>query len=203
MLRPYPVHFDAIRPERFSRSQVFLRIAATVLLLFLGVSLRWLGGFLYLAIPIGAAALLAQGDGTGNPVGRLSRMTPGLRAVVGFLAWLAFLTDRFPSTDETEHLRFEIAPQGNPTVGSALLRLFTSIPVAFFAALLWFVAGLIGFVAALFVLVQERFPPALYDVQRGIVRLIARALAYHSSIVDTYPPFAFEMGPDEEQMQAA
>jgi hypothetical protein len=98
---------------------------------------------------------------------------------------------------------FEITPQGNPTVASALLRLFGSIPAAFFAALLWLVAGLIGFIEALLVLVQEQVPLPLYDLQRGIVRCMARLLVYHSSLVDAYPPFAFETGPDVEQMAAA
>ena len=45
------------------------------------------------------------------------------------------------------------------------------------------------------VLIQESYPEGLYDFQCGVVRWQARLLVYHASLVDGYPPFAFDMGP--------
>ncbi len=192
MVRSYPAHFDADRPERFDRAQVFLRIAVVMLLAVLRVPLGTLLLVLYLALPVIAAVLIAQKSGPPYLERVGERMIRGVRAVVAFLAWLTFLTDSFPSAKETPGVRFEVLPHGGPTIGSALLRLITSLPAAIVAAALWVVSGLVGFVMAILVLAGGNPPAGLYDVQRGTVRWMARLLAYHASLVDQGPPFAFD-----------
>ncbi|MEI8255020.1 MAG: DUF4389 domain-containing protein [Deltaproteobacteria bacterium] len=192
MVRSYPAHFDAIRPERYDRAQVFLRIAVVILLAVLRVPLGTLLGVLCLGLPVLAAVLIAQGNGATYLEQRTARMIRGLRAVIAFLAWLTFLTDRFPSAGDTPGVRFDVEPHGSPTVASALLRLITSIPAAIVAIALWFVAGLVGFTTSIMVLAGSQVPAGLYDVQRGTVRWIARLAAYHASLVDQGPPFAFD-----------
>jgi hypothetical protein len=51
-------------------------------------------------------------------------------------------------------------------------------------------------IAAIWVLIAETYPESLYGFQRGIVRWTARLLAYLASLVDTYPPFSLETGPE-------
>jgi hypothetical protein len=46
------------------------------------------------------------------------------------------------------------------------------------------------------VLVQENYADGLYDFQRGVLRWEARLLAYHSSLIEQYPPFALDTGPE-------
>jgi hypothetical protein len=87
-----------------------------------------------------------------------------------------------------------VQTSGSPTVGSALLRLIYSIPSAFVLAILGFVSGIIWIIAAVMVLVQENYADGLYDFQRGVLRWEARLLAYHSSLIEQYPPFALDTG---------
>ena len=88
-------------------------------------------------------------------------------------------------------------------MGAALLRLITSIPSAFVVGILIWVAGIVWLVAAVMVLIQETYPEGLYDFQCGVVRWQARLLAYHASLVDAYPPFAFDTGPQSASPPAA
>jgi hypothetical protein len=46
------------------------------------------------------------------------------------------------------------------------------------------------------VLIQENYPDGLYNFQRGVLRWEARLLGYHASLVDQYPPFALDTGPE-------
>ena len=50
--------------------------------------------------------------------------------------------------------------------------------------------------------VDEKWGRGLYDFQRGITRLAARLVAYHASLVQEYPPFAFDMGPEDAAASA-
>ena len=106
------------------------------------------------------------------------------------------LTDRFPTERPENTVRFDIQPSGAPTVGSALLRLIYSIPSAFVLSLLSFVSAIVWLIAAVMVLLNETYSEGLYDFQRGVVRWGARLLAYHASLVDTYPPFSLDTGPE-------
>jgi hypothetical protein len=121
-------------------------------------------------------------------------MTGWLRWVLALYAYIGILTDRVPSEKPEEIVHFEVQTGGSPTVGSALLRLIYSIPSAFVLALLGFVAGIVWIIAAVMVLVQENYADGLFDFLRGVLRWEARLLAYHSSLVEQYPPFALDTG---------
>jgi hypothetical protein len=117
-----------------------------------------------------------------------------LRWMTALTAYTYMLTDRFPS-EEDPSVRFEVQPTGSPSVGSALLRLIMSIPSLLVLAVLLWVSAIIWLIASVMVLVQETYPEGLYDFQCGVVRWQARLLGYHASLVDAYPPFAFDTGP--------
>jgi hypothetical protein len=123
-------------------------------------------------------------------------MTAWLRWVVAIYAYLGILTDRFPTERPEEVVRFEVRTGGSPTVGSALLRLIYSNPSALVLGLLGIVSAVIWVIAAVMVLIQENYPDGLYNFQRGILRWEARLLGYHASLVDEYPPFALDTGPE-------
>jgi hypothetical protein len=42
---------------------------------------------------------------------------------------------------------------------------------------------------------QEQYSEGLYNFQLGIMRWQGRLLAYLASLVDPYPPFALDQGP--------
>ena len=100
------------------------------------------------------------------------------------IAYLWILTDRLPGASEPP-ARFEVAPSGTPTAGSALLRILTAIPSAFILALLMFVSSIIWVIAAIWILIAETYPESLFGFQRGVVRWTARLLAYLASLVDS------------------
>jgi len=191
----YPVTFEVAPPARFERPQVFIRIVA-YLLLGLVMSLAYWG------LPIIAAIWSSQKGSQRFLEEDGPKITGWLRWTTALTAYTYMLTDRFPSDEDTS-VRFEIQPSGSPNVGSALLRLITSIPSMFVFAILNWVAGIVWLIGAVMILIQESYPESLYDFQCGVVRWQARLLAYHASLVDAYPPFAFDMGPQSATPPAA
>ena len=194
MAADYPVSFDVARPEKFERPHLALRIVVVVILSLLAGAIGWILGLVFLVFPALAAIFISQKGPEKFLEEDGPRMTGWLRWVLALYAYLGILTDRFPSEKPEEIVRFEVQTGGSPTVGSALLRLIYSIPSAFVLALLGFVAGIVWIIAAVMVLVQENYADGLYDFQRGVLRWEARLLAYHSSLVEQYPPFALDTG---------
>ena len=182
----YPVTFDATRPEKFERPQIFLRILLWILL-------SWIVGLAFFVLPIAAAIYISQKGSEKFLEEDGPKMTGWLRWIMAFYAYLAIVTDRFPSEKAEELVKFEVRTSGTPTVGSALLRLIYSIPSAFVLSLLGIVSEVLWVIAAIMVLAQENYPDGIYNFQLGILRWEARLLGYHASLVEQYPPFALDM----------
>jgi hypothetical protein len=193
MATAYPVTFDVSRPEKFERPQLFLRILVAIILWALAGIVGWV---FYLAFPVLAAIFVSQKGPEKYLEEDGPRMTEWLRWVVAIFAYLLILTERFPTEKPEEIVRFEVSPGGSPTVGSALLRLIYSIPSVLVLGLLGIVSAVILLIAAVMVLIQENYPDGLYNFQRGVLRWEARLLGYHASLVDQYPPFALDTGPE-------
>ena len=92
-------------------------------------------------------------------------------------------------------MRLEIVRSGSPTVGTALLRIVKAIPSALVLALIGFVGWIVWLIAAISILLNERYPERLWNFQRGVLRWEARLLGYLASLVEPYPPFSFDTGP--------
>jgi hypothetical protein len=192
----YPVSFDVTRPEKFDRAQVVLRLLVLLILAILAGAVGWLLGLVYLAVPVYAAILISQKTAATYLAERGGSMTTFLRWYLAVYAYLDLLVDRFPTEKPEEVVRFEVTPGGSPTVGSSLLRLIMSIPSAFVLAILNIVGFIIWIIAAISVLIQENYAEGLYNFQLALNRWQARLLAYHASLVDDYPPFAIDTGPE-------
>jgi hypothetical protein len=198
MATDYPVTFDVVRPERFERTQVFLRILLLIIISIVTGAVGWIFGLVYLALPV-LAAILVSNRGRERFIEEDGpRVSGWLRWLVAFYAYLLILTDRFPTERPGEIVRFEVRAGGSPTAGSALLRLIYSIPNAFVFLLLGIVSVAVWLIAAVMVLMRESYPEGLYNFQRGVLRWEARLLGYHASLVEEYPPFALDMGSAEE-----
>jgi len=191
----YPVIFEVNRPSKFERPQVFIRIVAYILL-------GLVNPLAYFGLPIVAAIWTSQKGSQRYLEEDGPKLTGWLRWITALTAYTYMLTDRFPSDDDPS-VRYEIQPAGTPSVGGALLRLITSLPSIIVFSILNWVAGIIWLIGAVMVLIQETYPEGLYDFQCGVVRWQARLLAYHASLVDAYPPFAFDMGPQAASPPAA
>ena len=185
-----PVQVDVISPERFDRVQLLLRVGISVVMAIVGVTTAWLVGLMFVALPVIAAVAISV-EGTD---GYHAKVAPKVWSVLAWLlalsAYMSILVDRFPT--EERGIKAAIRFTGRPTVGSALVRLLTSIPSGFVLSLLWCVSGLLCFIAVLFVLVTTSVPSSLLAFQRGVLRWNARLVAYHASLVDDYPPWSFD-----------
>jgi hypothetical protein len=187
----YPVQLDVASPPRFDRIQLLLRLALAIGLGWIGVTAGGLTCLLFLALPIVAAVVVSTRgqrvyiDGTG----------PGLWRAIGWLlsfsAYMLLLVDRFP-LGESRDVHLELRLTGQPTTGSALLRLVLSIPSGFVLSLLGIVSSVFFVVGVVTILVDETVPAGILTFQRGVLRWQARLLAYHASLIDEYPPFSFD-----------
>ncbi len=78
-----------------------------------------------------------------------------------------------------------------------------AIPSVLILALLGLISFLVGLIAAISILLNERYPERLWNFQSGVIRWNARLLAYLASLVETYPPFSFDSGPGRLSTGAA
>jgi len=184
----YPVTFDIIRPERYDRAQIALRLVGIVVLSIMGVTVGRFFGLLYLVLPILAAIFISTQGSEGYLCGKGARVARVLNWIMAIAAYYALLTDRFPMESPETFVRFEVQPEGKPTIGSALLRLLYSLPGALLLIVLWFVGAIGWFFAAILILAQRTYPEGLFSFQCGVLRWQARLLAYHASLVDRHPP---------------
>ena len=182
------VHLAFERPAEMGRVHVIIRLA---LLVALGTiawsSVYWI---LYLALPAIAALLIAD-KGRDRYLGEYApRITGVLRWLAGAYAYLSLLTDSFPTSENAGPVKLELAAEGTPTTGSALLRILYSLPALILLALLSFAGGLLWIVGAIFILATRRLPAALADFFELLIRFRFRLVAYHMSLVSRYPGFA-------------
>ena len=192
----YPALFDVRKPARYDRVQLALRFV--VLLVFSAISapIGSLTGVLLLGLPVVAAVVISSKGAAAFQTETSKEIVRIVRWVLSFYSYLALLTDRFPQFSEPDTLvRFELAPSGTPTTGSALLRLFTSIPYAVVLAAIGIAAWFVWLVCVVSVLATENVPPGLYEFLRGVMRWQARLFAYHSSLVEEYPPWSLDTEP--------
>jgi hypothetical protein len=190
----YPVQLEAAMPAHYDRVQLLLRLLVVATI---GLAHQSLGGLacaLYLVLPTLAAILISQRGSAGfvpRDAGWISNM---LEWLVGLYAYMLFVSDRFPLDAGTRQVRVRIASCGSPSLIDALSRLIASVPHAVVLALLAFVSGIASCIIALAILFTSRAPEPLWQFQRDFVAWLARFFAYHASLVDVYPPFAFNPG---------
>src|SRR6185436_9940460 len=190
MSSDYPVQIDVTSPPHFDRVQLLLRIGIGILLGWLGLTAGWLVCLLFGALPLIAAVGISS-----DRDAYLREVAPPIWSVLDWLlrlsAYMLLLVDRFP-TDEARSVVTELRFTGQPTVGSALARLITSIPSGVVLMLLWCVSSVLWVVAALAVLFRLAMPRSILAFQCGVLRWQARLVAYHASFVAEYPPWSFD-----------
>jgi hypothetical protein len=108
-------------------------------------------------------------------------------------AYLLLLTDRYPSTVETQSVHLEV---DYPDVARLdrwlpLVKWLLAIPHYVVLLVLWVVAVLAVIVAWVAILVTGSYPRALFDFVVGVLRWSMRVWAYAFLLVtDAYPPFS-------------
>jgi hypothetical protein len=174
-------------PASFSRSQAALRVAVVLALSVLGAPIAWGFGALYLLLPVVAAIVISSRGAQGYLEGEGTRVLEILRWWTALVGYLLFLSDRFPlQTGDFSSVRV-VAGGSNATVGGALLRLLSSLPVVFLLAPLWWLAGVLAVLALLSVLLTESVPMICVRYFAFVTELQAQLLVYHASLSDRYP----------------
>lgn len=199
----YPVRIEVAVPARFARVQLLVRVLVVAAFGMIHESGPGLFGLLYFGLPVVAAVLITQRNGAGYLERDAPWLISALEWVVGFYAYMLFVTDKFPLDAQGRAVRLNVSVQGSPTVGRALLRLVTSLPqlvVLLFVGLASFV---IAVIAAAGILLFESYPESLRAFQREVVGWIARLFSYHASLVETYPPLGFTNQAPERPNQPA
>lgn len=189
------IHIDLPGPAAMSRAHLLLRLLIAMAVGGLANAIGWPGGVLYFALPAIAAVLVAQHGAARFFERDAPRLTRVLGWIVGFHAYMGLLTDRFPLAAPDEPVRYEGEPQGAPTVGSAVLRVLTTIPAAIVLWVLSLLSCIVWVLAAVAILFVQHYPRSWFDFQCGVLRFAARVLAYHASLVATYPPIKVDLGP--------
>jgi hypothetical protein len=189
------IRFDVERPSAYEPGQIVVRLGLMVVLAVVGAPLGWVFGALFVLLPLVAAVMIAT-SGAGYYLTQVApTVTRGLSWLLELYAYLGLLTDRAPF-GQPRRVRYEVAPGGTPTVSSALWHLVTSIPVMILLWVLGTVSAVLWVFAAASVVVGGNYPAAIFDFQRGILRMFANFVAHHASLVDGAAPLRFDTGPD-------
>jgi hypothetical protein len=111
-------------------------------------------------------------------------------------AYLALMSDTYPSTDEEQSVRLDIDypnVEQNLNRWLPLVKWFLAIPHYIVLILLWIAAVAAVIVAWFAVLFTGRYPRAIFDFVEGVLRWGLRVEAYAFLLVtDRYPPFSLQ-----------
>ena len=116
-----------------------------------------------------------------------------LRFTNRVVAYLVFMDDRYPSTDEEQAVHLDVVyPDARASLNRWLPVVKWLLAIPHYIALLFLdIAGLAVVVVAWFaILFTGRYPRGLFDFVQGVIRWHNRVVAYALILVtDAYPPF--------------
>lgn len=199
----YPLEFDVAYPDRpLNRLTSALRLLTAVPVL---VLLTLIGGITVAAAGGDAGTVVATGSGVLVLPPLLMIVFRGkyprwwfdfnvelLRLQHRVGVYLALMDDRYPSMDERQSVRLEVAYPDASRLhrGLPLVKWLLAVP-HYLALLVLYAGALVAIVAAWFaILVTGRFPRPLFDYLVGVGRWTTRVIAYAFILTtDEYPPF--------------
>jgi hypothetical protein len=108
-------------------------------------------------------------------------------------AYLALMSDRYPSTDQEQYVTLDIPyPDAQRDLNRwlPLVKWLLAIPHYIVLAFLWLAALLVAIAAWFAVLFTGRFPRGMFEFIEGVLRWTNRVEAYMLLLAtDRYPPF--------------
>ena len=200
-LEPYAARLSIDYPEKLNRVTTLLRLVwiipiAVIIGLISGGEGARTGGTILGGLAVATALMLAVRAVYPRWWFDFARELTRFGARVG--AYLALLTDRYPSTVDEQSVHLEI---DYPDVSRDLSRWLPfvkwllAIPHYVVLVFLW-IGAVVAIVIAWFaILITGRYPRVLFDYVVGVNRWSLRVAAYAFLLVtDRYPPFSLKEG---------
>jgi hypothetical protein len=108
-------------------------------------------------------------------------------------AYLALMSDGYPSTDEPQYVRLEMPYPGSPATVNRwlpLVKWLLVIPHIIVLIFLYLAAIVVVVLAWFAILFTGRYPRGMFEFVEGVLRWHNRVVAYALVLVtDQYPPF--------------
>ena len=209
-LAPYAARLNVDYPEQLDRLSTFFRLIWVIPIAFVlglltasgnqtmvtarGEQLASMGGGLFASLALATALMIAVRVRYPRWWFDFSRELTRFEARVG--AYVALLTDRYPSTVEEQSVHLDIEyPDVEQDLNRwlPLVKWLLALPHYVVLALLG-IGAVFAIVAAWFaILVTGRYPQPLFDYVVGVGRWSVRVNAYAFLLVtDRYPPFSLK-----------
>jgi hypothetical protein len=108
-------------------------------------------------------------------------------------AYIALLTDKYPSTEDEQNIHLELDypnAQTDLKRGMPLVKWFLAIPHYVILFFLWIAVFVVVLIAWFAIIFTGRYPRGLFDYVVGVMRWTWRVQAYALLLAtDKYPPF--------------
>ena len=187
----YPARLEVDYPEQLNRITTLLRVIWIVPILVILVLLS--GGEEGIATGLAVATALMIVVRQRYPRWWFDFSRELTRFEGRLTAYLALLTDQFPSTVEEQSVHIEIDypdVEGDLNRWLPLVKWLLAIPHYIVLVVLGLLAVIAVIVAWFAILITGRFPRGLFDFVVGVLRWALRVQAYAFLLVtDRYPPF--------------
>ena len=184
---PYAIRLEVDYPERLDRLTTLFRLIWIIPVAFLQ---SLLSGSLSLA----TALMIVVRKRYPRWWFDFARELTRFGARIG--AYLALLTDRYPSTVEEQSVHLELDyPDVERDLNRwlPLVKWLLAIPHYIVLAVLWLLALAAVVIAWFAILLTGRYPRVLFDLVVGVGRWSLRVAAYAFLLVtDRYPPFSLD-----------
>lgn len=185
----YPVSLEIGYPSELNR---WLPLIKWLLIIphFIALFFILIGAFF--ALVIGFFAVLFTGRW---PRGAFDYLAGTHRWIYRVLVYIHLMTDAYPPFSLADHpdypVRVSFPDPDQIAHWRPLVQWLLVLPYAFVAAILYWLTGVLSFLAFFTVLFTKRVPRGLFELMVPGLRWQLRASAYSYFVTDRYPPFVW------------
>jgi hypothetical protein len=185
----YPAAFEMSYPGEMNRwlplVKWLLIIPHFFVLFFVGIGAFFVGIYAFFAVLI-----------TGRwPRGAFDYLVGTFRWVYRVIAYFHLMTDAYPpfslADDPNYPVRLDIAYPEHVDRWRPLVQWLLAIPYLIVASILYWLTGILTFVAFFTILFTKRIPREMFELMLPGLRWNLRGNAYAYFLTDRYPPFVF------------
>jgi hypothetical protein len=186
---PYPAAFELRYPDELNRwlplVKWLLVIPHFFALFFVGIGAFFVGVYAFFAVLI-----------TGRfPRGAFDYLVGTFRWAFRVVAYFHLMTDAYPpfslADDPSYPLRLEVEYPERMDRWRPLVQWLLAIPYLIIASVLYWLTGILTFVAFFTILFTKKIPREMYELMLPGLSWNLRGNAYAYFLTDRYPPFVF------------